>query len=80
MYSQELARVFRGGGVYSLFVVRLMRSLTGHEALKGCHKDLTGWNRKAMRMTSPAQPSQAQVSATEQLGALAAAEWTTVPE
>jgi len=71
---------FCGGGVYPLFVVRLMRGLTGHEAVNGYHKNLTGWNRKAMRMTLPAQPSQAQVSATEQLCALAAAEWTTVPE
>jgi hypothetical protein len=57
-----------------------MGSLTGHEAVNGYYNDLTGWNRKAMRMTLPDQPSHAQVSATEQLGALAAAEWTTVPE
>ena len=39
----------------------------------GAHfKDLTGWNRKALRITLPPSPSDAQVEATELLCAIAA--------
>jgi hypothetical protein len=39
----------------------------------GAHfKDLTGWNRKALRITLPPSPSEAQVGATELLCAIAA--------
>ena len=39
----------------------------------GAHfKDLTGWNRKALRVTLPPSPSDAQVEATELLCAIAA--------
>ena len=39
----------------------------------GAHfKDLTGWNRKALRITLPPSPSEAQVEATELLCAIAA--------
>lgn len=39
-------------------------------------KDLTGWNRKAIRVTLPAEPSEAQITATTKLCALAATQWT----
>ena len=43
-------------------------------------KDLTGWNRKAIRIVLPAQSSEAMIEAVEQLCALAAMEWTTDPQ
>jgi hypothetical protein len=42
------------------------------------YKDMTGWNRKAIRITLPTQPSETQIKATEQLCALAAQEWAAV--
>lgn len=38
-------------------------------------KDMTGWNRKAMRIVLPADASDAQVKAAQQLCALAAIQW-----
>lgn len=46
-------------------------------SLDGFCKGMTGWNRKAMRMTVPAHASDDQINATKQLCALAAMEWTT---
>jgi hypothetical protein len=40
------------------------------------YKDMTGWNRKAIRITLPAQASDAQIGAVESLCTLAAMEWT----
>jgi hypothetical protein len=39
---------------------------------KAHFKDLTGWNRKALRITLPPSPSAAQVEATEMVCAMAA--------
>src|SRR5688572_12172402 len=39
---------------------------------KGHYKDLTGWNRKALRITLPPSPSAAQVEAAETVCAMAA--------
>jgi hypothetical protein len=38
-------------------------------------KDMTGWNRKAIRITLPAKPSDGQARAVEQICALAAGQW-----
>jgi hypothetical protein len=47
--------------------------LDGDSLNPGAHfKDMTGWNRKALRITLPPAPSAAQVEATEMLCALAA--------
>ena len=42
------------------------------------YKDMTGWNRLAVRVTLSALASDAQLTATEQLCALAALEWAAV--
>lgn len=39
------------------------------------YKDMTGWNRKALRLTLPSRPSDAQIKAVEQICALAARAW-----
>ena len=39
------------------------------------YKDMTGWNRKAMRIVIPASASEEQMEAAEQLCALAAKQW-----
>jgi len=44
------------------------------------YKDMTGWNRKAIRVTLPANPSKEQIQATEQLCVLAAEEWAAAAE
>ncbi len=44
------------------------------------YKDMTGWNRKAIRMTLPAEASDAQVHVVEQICVLAAEEWATTSE
>jgi hypothetical protein len=47
--------------------------LDGESLNPGAHfKDMTGWNRKALRVTLPPSPTPAQVEATESLCALAA--------
>ena len=47
--------------------------LDGDSLNPGAHfKDMTGWNRKALRVTLPPSPSPAQVEAAETLCALAA--------
>ncbi len=46
----------------------------------GAHfKDLTGWNRKALRITLPPNPSPAQVDATEMICAMAAQRFVRAP-
>jgi hypothetical protein len=51
----------------------LIQQLDGKSLNPAPHyKDLTGWNRKALRITLPASPSPAQVEAAELLCALAA--------
>jgi len=51
--------------------------LDGASLNPGAHfKDMTGWNRKALRVTLPPSPSEAQVEATETLCALAAQHFT----
>jgi hypothetical protein len=50
-----------------------VESLDAQSLDPGAHfKDLTGWNRKALRITLPPSPSPAQVEATELLCAIAA--------
>jgi hypothetical protein len=44
------------------------------------YKDMTGWNRKAICVTLPATASESQMRATEDLCALAAADWAPVAE
>jgi hypothetical protein len=39
---------------------------------KAHYKDLTGWNRRALRITLPPSPSAAQVEAAEMVCAMAA--------
>jgi hypothetical protein len=41
------------------------------------YKDMTGWNRKAMRIILPASASEEQIHAAEQLCILAARQWAT---
>lgn len=43
-------------------------------------KDMTGWNRKALRMTLPANATEAQTRAVEQICAVASTQWGTTPE
>ena len=51
----------------------LIKQLDNKSLNPGPHfKDLTGWNRKALRITLPPSPSPAQVEAAELLCALAA--------
>jgi len=40
------------------------------------YKAMTGWNRKAIRMSLPPKPGKAQVAAVERICLLAAEEWT----
>ncbi|HEX2971482.1 MAG TPA: hypothetical protein VHP11_04080 [Tepidisphaeraceae bacterium] len=40
------------------------------------YKDMTGWNRKAIRITLPAKATESQIGAVEQICLLAATEWT----
>lgn len=48
-------------------------ALTGKTPSPGAHfKDMTGWNRKALRITLPPSPSPAQIEAAELLCAMAA--------
>jgi hypothetical protein len=50
-----------------------VESLDGDSLNPGAHfKDMTGWNRKALRVTLPPSPSPSQVEATETLCAIAA--------
>jgi hypothetical protein len=50
-----------------------IESLDGDSLNPGAHfKDMTGWNRKALRVTLPPSPSPAQIEAAETLCALAA--------
>jgi hypothetical protein len=50
-----------------------VESLDGESLNPGAHfKDMTGWNRKALRLTLPPSPSAAQVEAAETMCALAA--------
>jgi hypothetical protein len=50
-----------------------VESLDGNSLDPGAHfKDMTGWNRKALRITLPPSPSSAQLEATELLCAVAA--------
>jgi hypothetical protein len=50
-----------------------VESLDSNSLNPGAHfKDLTGWNRKAIRISLPPSPSPAQVEATELLCAIAA--------
>jgi hypothetical protein len=50
-----------------------VESLDGNSLDPGAHfKDLTGWNRKALRITLPPSASPAQLEATELLCAIAA--------
>ena len=50
-----------------------VESLDGDSLNPGAHfKDMTGWNRKALRVTLPPSASSAQVEAAEVLCALAA--------
>ena len=54
--------------------------LDGASLNPGPHfKDMTGWNRKALRITLPPGPSEAQVEATELLCALAAQRFAAAP-
>ncbi len=54
--------------------------LDGASLNPGAHfKDMTGWNRKALRVTLPPAPSEAQVEAAELLCALAAQHFVPSP-
>ena len=73
------------GADANLFLTRTSKeplrveSLDGSSANPGAHfKDLTGWNRKALRITLPPGPSGAQVEAAELLCALAARHFVSV--
>ena len=58
-----------GGSAETLRVDRLDKDSLNPKAH---FKDLTGWNRKALRITLPPSPSAAQVEATEMVCAMAA--------
>ena len=57
-----------------------VESLDGNSLDPGAHfKDLTGWNRKALRVTLPPAPSAPQVEAAELLCAIAAQHFVARP-
>jgi hypothetical protein len=57
-----------------------VEALDGNSLNPGAHfKDLTGWNRKALRITLPPSPSPAQVEAAELLCAIAAGQFIPNP-
>jgi len=62
--------MYRGAG--SHYPLRI-EQLDGDSINPGSHfKDMTGWNRKALRITLPASAAEGQVEAAEMLCALAA--------
>ena len=57
-----------------------VEALDGNSLNPGAHfKDLTGWNRKALRITLPPSPSAAQIEAAELLCAIAAGQFIPNP-
>jgi hypothetical protein len=74
------------GGEVQLYLIRRtgdplrVEALHGSSLNPGAHfKDLTGWNRKALRITLPPSPSAAQVEAAELLCAIAAGQFVPNP-
>lgn len=59
--------------------LRIERLDSDSRAPAAHYKDLTGWNRKALRIVVPATPSEAQVHAAELVCALAAQHFPPAP-